>query len=116
MNVLSAFTAVALASFLFTAGVSALPLFQAQTKQAPAKKHEPVTGQLMSLDTDSKTLSIKTAEDTEMKFSFSEDTEVVGAEKGASGLAAVSGSIVTVTYQIHGTANIATKIEVKPKK
>jgi hypothetical protein len=116
MNVVRTCTAVALGAFLFTASASALPFTQATKPQAPAKAHEPVTGQLVSLDTDSKTLAIKTAEDAEMKFSFSEDTEVVGAEKGASGLAAVSGSTVTVTYQAHGTANVATKIEVKPKK
>jgi hypothetical protein len=116
MNVVRTCTVVALASFLFTSSAEALPLEQAPKPQAPAKAPEPVTGQLVSLDTDSKTLAIKTAEDTEMKFSFSEDTEMVGTEKGASGLAAVSGATVTVTYQVHGTANVATKIEVKPKK
>jgi hypothetical protein len=116
MNVLRVCTAVVTAFFLFTATASALPFAQAPQQQAPAKTHEPVTGQLLSLDTDAKTIVIKTAGDTEMKFSFSESTEIVGAEKGAAGLATVSGSIVTVTYDVHGTANVATKIEVKPKK
>lgn len=116
MNVLRVCTAVVAAFFLFSASPSALPLLQNPKPQAPAKAHEPVTGQLLSLDTDSKSLVIKTAGDTEMKFSFSEETEIVGAEKGAAGLATVSGSIVTVTYDVHGTANVATKIEVKQKK
>ena len=59
---------------------------------------------------------IKTAGDVEMRFSFSEETEIIGADKGASGLAASSGATLTVTYQQHGTANVATRIEVKPKK
>ena len=116
MNVCRACTAVAIASFLFTGTASALPLAQAPKQQAPEKAPEPVTGQLLSLDTNSKSLVIKTTGDTEMKFSFSEQTEVVGAEKGAAGLATVAGATVTVTYDVHGTANIATKIEVKPKK
>ena len=116
MNVFRACTAAVIALFLFTGSVSALPFTQAPKQEAPAKSHEPVTGQLLSLDTNSKTLVVKTTGDTEMKFSFSEATEIVGAEKGAAGLASVSGAIVTVTYDVHGTANVATKIEVKPKK
>ena len=50
-----------------------------------------------------------------MKFSYSDTTEIVGAEKGASGLAAV-GTEVTVHYDSHGTARVATRIEVRPKK
>jgi hypothetical protein len=109
-------TAVFAAFFLFTGSAIALPFAQAPQQQAREKTPEPVTGELVSLDTNKKTLAIKASENTEMKFSFSEDTEIVGAEKGAAGLATVSGATVTVTYQIHGTANIATKIEVKPKK
>jgi hypothetical protein len=116
MNLLRVCTAVVTAFFLFTGSAAALPFGQAPPQQAPAKTHEPVTGELLSLNTDTKTLIIKTVGDTEMKFAFSEDTQVVGAEKGAAGLATVSGAIVTVTYDVHGTANVATKIEVKPKK
>ena len=51
-----------------------------------------------------------------MKFSYTDTTEIVGAEKAASGLAATPGSDVTVHYDTHGTARVATKIEVRPKK
>jgi hypothetical protein len=74
-----------------------------------------VTGELVALNPDTKTLVIRTTESTEMKFSFSEQTEIVGADKGASGLATSAGATLTVTYDVHGTANVATKIEVKPK-
>jgi hypothetical protein len=50
-----------------------------------------------------------------MKFRYSEETVIVGGEKGPAGLATSTGTIVTVTYNVHGTANIAIKIEVKPK-
>lgn len=114
MNVRLACTSVAAAFFLVTAGASAQPLMQAPQQQMKPKAPEPVTGELLSLNTDTKTLVIRTG-DAEMKFSFSEETEIIGAEKGASGLAAVSGATITVTYQEHGTANVATKIEVKQK-
>ena len=116
MTVRSACTSLVAALFLFATNVQALPLMQAPQQQAREKAPEPVTGALVSIDTDSKTLVVRAAENTETKFSFSEDTQIVGAEKGASGLATASGATVTVTYQIHGTANVATKIEVIKKK
>ena len=116
MNVQRTCTAVAAAFFLVTGSAVAMPFQQASHQQAREKQPTPVTGELLSLDTDGKTFVVKTTGDTEMKFSFSEDTVIVGADKGASGLSAVSGATVTVTYDTHGTANVATKIEVKPKK
>ena len=116
MNVRRAYIPLTVACFLVTATAQAQQPSQKPEQREERKMLEPVTGELLSLDTDSKTLVIKTTGDTDMKFSFSEDTEIVGAEKGASGLAAVSGATLTVTYQQHGTANVATKIEVKPKQ
>ncbi|HWI17330.1 MAG TPA: hypothetical protein VNT81_06265 [Vicinamibacterales bacterium] len=84
--------------------------------QAPAKKNpEPVTGEMVSLNTSTKTLIMKTAPETEMKFSYSDDTVIVGVDKGIEGLTGNPGVLLTVTYDEHGTANIALKIEVKPK-
>jgi hypothetical protein len=92
----------------------------AQQSQPPAehardKKPEPVTGEILSLNTATKTLIVKTTPDSEMKFTYSDETVIVGAEKGAEGLTGKPGALVTVTYDVHGTANIALKIEMKPK-
>jgi hypothetical protein len=116
MNVLRACMAVTAACFLFTGAAAAQQPPQEKHQHERAKTPEPVTGELLSLNTDTKTLVIKTTADTEMKFTFSENTEIVGADKGVSGLATSHGTTVTVTYDVHGTANIATKIEVMPKK
>ena len=85
------------------------------TQHERAKDPEPVTGEIISVNTATKTLSIKTAPDGEMKFTYSEETEIVGADKGTEGLAAKAGTTVTVTYTVQGTANVAVKIEVSPK-
>jgi hypothetical protein len=93
----------------------------AQQPTPPATQHErakdpaPVTGEIASVNTSTKTLAIKTGPDAEMKFTYSEETEIVGADKGTEGLAAKAGTTVTVTYTVHGTANVAVKIEVNPK-
>ena len=86
---------------------------QQKEKEKPAS---PLVGELVSVDVNARTLAIKTAAEGEVKFSYTESTEIVGAEKGASGLAANAGSEVTVHYDSHGTARVATRIEVRPKK
>ena len=101
--------------------ISGVPATAAQQPQQPpaeqrAKSPEPVTGEILSLNTATKTMVVKTTAESEMKFTYSDETEIVGADKGAEGLATKTGSIVTVTYDVHGTANIALKIEVKPKQ
>ena len=100
----------------FTAGLAGgqqpSPEVQQQQKEKPPT---PMTGELVAVDEQAKTLAIKTASEGEVKFSYSEKTEIVGADKVASGLAGV-GTEVTVHYDSHGTAKVATRIEVKPKK
>lgn len=84
----------------------------AQHKEMPPV---PLIGEVVTVDEKAKTFSIKTASEGEVKFAYSDKTVIEGAEKGAQGLVA-TGSEVTVTYDSHGTAKVATRIEVKPKK
>ena len=51
-----------------------------------------MVGELVTVDQNARTFAIKTAAEGEVKFSYSETTEIVGVEKGASGLAAKSGN------------------------
>jgi hypothetical protein len=85
---------------------------QKEKEQPPT----PLVGELVTVDTNARTFAIKTAAEGEVKFSYTDTTEIIGADKGASGLAANPGTEVTVHYDTHGTAKIATRIEVKPKK
>jgi hypothetical protein len=104
---------------LSVAGVVA-PLGATQQAAPPAAERaqplEPVTGEILAVDDKARTIVVKATADTEMKFSYSEETEIVGGEKGAQGLATSAGTIATITYGVHGTTNVATKIEVKPKQ
>jgi hypothetical protein len=81
--------------------------------RAPAAA--PAVGELVRVDPDAKTLSIKTAAGAEMQFRYNDQTAVTGSEKTVAGLATMRGSQLTVTYRAEGTANIATKIEVRAK-
>jgi hypothetical protein len=83
--------------------------------QQHAEKTPTLVGELITVDTAAKTFAIKTA-DGEVKFSYTDKTQIVGAEKLESGLAGTPGTEATVTYDTHGTAKVATRIELKPKK
>ena len=76
---------------------------------------ERIRRELVTVDESAKTFAIKTASEGEVKFSYTDKTVITGAEKIVSGLAGV-GTEVTVTYDSHGTAKVATQIEVRPKK
>ena len=97
----------------FTAGSAVAQKPSPEVEQK--KETPPVTGELVSVDESAKTIGVKTSSEAEVKFSYTEKTVIVGAEKVASGLAG-TGSEVTVHYDSHGTAKVATRIEVKPKK
>ena len=97
----------------FTAGSASAQKPSPEVRQQ--RENTPVTGQLISVDESAKTLAVKTSSEDEVKFSYTDKTVIVGAEKVASGLAG-AGSEVTVHYDSHGTAKVATRIEVRPKK
>jgi hypothetical protein len=85
--------------------------------QAPpaAQKSMTAQGELVSVDADAKSIVVKTAA-AEERFSITDKTEVVGAQKTVAGLATAKGSRVTVTYTGEGASKTATRIEVQAAK
>ncbi len=72
--------------------ISAMPATATQQSPQPPSEHrakspEPVTGEIVSLNTETRTLIVKTTPDSDMKFTYSEETVIVGADKGTEGLA-----------------------------
>jgi len=106
---------IAVAAVLLIAGT--LPTFAQESggaRQQPAPSV--ATGELVKIDTSAKTLVVKTASEPEMQFSYTDATKVTGADKGVAGLATMTGSSLTVHYTKRGQNNVATEIEVQPKK
>lgn len=86
-------------------------------EQAPAEQQETARhtaeGELARVDSETKMLTIKSADGTEMEFSYNDETEVTGAQEGVAGLATAAGSQVVVEFEQEGESKIAKKIEVK---
>jgi len=74
------------------------------------------SGELVKIDTSAKTITIKTASEPEMLFSYSDTTKVTGSDKDVAGLATMTGTMVTIHFTKRGQNNVATEIEVQAKK
>src|SRR5215475_9653659 len=76
--------------------------FAAQgTKAAPtAQQDKEFHGTLTKVDTDAKTITARDAENKEMMFRYTEQTEIIGSEKTVQGLAGKPGSKLNVTYKV----------------
>ena len=107
---------IALAASLLIAG--AIPTFAQEAGGAPAQQPAAsvASGELVKVDTSAKTIVIKTSSEPQMLFSYTDATRITGADKGAAGLATMAGSSLTIRYTKKGQDNVATEIEVQPKK
>lgn len=88
-------------------------LILAQPALAQATEAQIATGELTKVDAAAKTLSVKTSTG-EMEFRYNDQTQIIGAEGGAEGLATQSGAPVKVHFD--AASKTATKIEVGKRK
>jgi hypothetical protein len=86
--------------------------------QDRARDPEPasITGELTRVMPDQKSFTVKSTSGAEMLFRYNDQTIVSGAENNVAGLATSSGSEVTVSYKNDSAGNMATRIEVHPKR
>ncbi|PYS36369.1 MAG: hypothetical protein DMG14_24680 [Acidobacteria bacterium] len=95
------------------AGVCVLTMFMVAltTGISFAQDVKVFEGTLMGVDPSAKVLVLK-AGDTEMQFTYTEQTELVGPQKDGQPIAVRQGSRLKITYRESEKTNIATKIEV----
>ena len=96
-----------LAALILVGGLAVLGAQEAQN---------PIEGQLQSVDPDTMSLVVLTADGAEHQFLYTAETEVIGAQEGAEGLASQTGREVTVHWaagEEEGQLNTATAIEIR---
>ena len=81
---------------------------------APAASDHTISGDLLKVDTDAKTITVKAADGAESVIAYNDKTEVTGA-RGVAGLATMKDQKVTVTFteDAKTKARTATKIAVQ---
>lgn len=102
---------LSMTTFVTVAGLAPVIADSPQNPPAEAQKTQTAKGQLTAVDTDAKTLTVKTGEG-EQRFQYTDSTKITGAQGGAAGLASASGREVTVTFSMSGADRVAESIEV----
>lgn len=103
--------ACAVATLTLVLGLAGMPA-AAQAPQASS----PIMGELVAVDTDAKTITVRPDQGEAVQIQYSDDTKVTGAQQNVAGLATAKNARVTVTFQEKGAAKIATQIEVQAEK
>jgi len=88
----------------------------AQAQEPKAARAETAKGELVKVDADAKTISIKSADGVETVFAYNDRTEVSGGGEGVAGLATKAGTKVTVHFTSDMGTKTATKIDVQADK
>ena len=91
-----------------------------RAQQPPANRQQPqpivTQGELTRVDAIAKTLAIRTAQGADMQFRYTDETKIIGADKGVAGLATMAGAQVRVSHVKQGDDNVASQVEVLPKE
>ncbi len=106
-NLASRVNRVVMITLLCAFVASLVPLAQVSAAEKSA------SGELTRVDSMAKTFTIKSDDGTVMDFHYSDQTVVVGGEKGVQGLSSSQGSKVTVFYTEAEGKRQATRIEIK---
>jgi hypothetical protein len=90
----------------------------APASQAAQPLKSPVEGDLVSVDTATKKITIKPLTGPDLVFTYNDKTAISGAQKDAAGLATMSEGRVTVHFSEDADtkAKTATRVIVEPKK
>jgi hypothetical protein len=90
---------------------------QPEQRERDQAKAAPIRGQLVSVNTDTKSLTVKPEQGAEVTIMYDESTDVTGA-KDAAGLATMTNRNVTVHFREDATskAKVATRIVVEQPK
>jgi hypothetical protein len=110
-------TARALIAFAVVALIlGAIPLSAQESKTAQGQEPKVAQGQLTRVDTEARTLAIQSSQGSPMVFRYTDQTKVIGADKGVAGLATMAGAPVTVQFVQQDKDNVATQIEIRQKQ
>ena len=73
-----------------------------------------IKGELVSVDTDAKTIAVRADDDKTLTFEYTDDTKVTGAKDSPAGLAGAKDAEVTIAFTEKGDAKVALQIVVHP--
>ncbi len=93
----------------------ATPAQDDSAKATPAEVRE-MRGELVKVDTDNQTFTIKLENDEEVQFQYDSNTAIENRDSGVQGLSAETGTQLTIRYTEENGKRIATWIEIKSQE
>ena len=87
-------------------------LTAASVTQDQSSKEKMIRGELVKVDTEHMTLTIKDPSGTEIEFQYNTDTKVEGSTNGVQGLSTQTGTHLAVHYVEQTDQKLATRIEI----
>jgi hypothetical protein len=115
LNVLPMVAGVAMMAMVAVSPAAAQEQAPAQGQEAPAQEAA-IRGQLVEVDAEAMTISVRTEQGAVERVRYNEQTQVTGAQDSVAGLASASEARVTVQVEGEGDARTATVIEVQPEE
>jgi len=106
-----------LSIFLLTLAVVVMPAgLQAQPDRpavsAQSTNDKVAQGELVKVDTDAQTLTIRNATGEEIEFQYNADTKVEGSTSGVQGLSTKTGTRLMIHYKEQTDSKLATRVEI----
>ena len=108
MTNLKSWTGVCIA-FILTATLMSGIVVAQEPKTQDAKVFE---GTLVGFDQNAKVLKLKSSDDKEMQFTYTDQTELISPEKDGKPVVVTEGTRLRVHYTENEKTNIAMKIEI----
>jgi hypothetical protein len=77
---------------------------------------EVVDGELLKVDPDARTISVRAPGGAEIQFAYTNETVITGSEEQTQGLATIEGTHVRVYFTRSDDAYTATRVVVEPEE
>ena len=91
---------VLLLALTFAAAAAALPARSYAAQMSGQSSSEKIArGELVKVDTENMTLTVKDQDEKELEFSYDSDTKVEGSTGGVQGLSTKTGTRLTIHYK-----------------
>ena len=109
---------VSMAAVLMCLTVASAPAHQQQSDRGRDQQQaqvEVVEGELLEVDPESRTISVRAPGGAEVQFAYTNETVVTGSEEQTQGLATIEGAHVRVFVTRSDEAYTATRVVVESK-
>lgn len=98
------------------AATPALAQQQGDTGREQQQTVEVVDGELLKVDPDARTISVRAPGGAEIQFAYTNETVITGSEDQTQGLATIEGTHVRVYFTRSDDAYTATRVIVEPEE